>query len=152
MNTLSTVRPPVALCSLLLCSLSLWYQQRTHVTGAVLMTRGFMAVDTRIHALVVLLNAIMIADVNIVSRRYWGAVSSTKQLQRSKLSECIARIFQRNDRCAVDVVSGPEQSFTERWTSSCEIMKCPAMNAAFAAHVEKYVVIEHNQLCVFDAC
>jgi hypothetical protein len=105
------------------------------------MTRGYMAVDTRIHACIVFISLLMITDVNVVSRQYWGAVSSAKQQQRMTLSDRIARIFKRNDRCAVEIVSDPAESITKCWMSSCEIMKSPAMNAAFAAHVEKYVLL-----------
>jgi hypothetical protein len=103
------------------------------------MARGYTAVDTRIHAIIVFMGALMLTDVNVVSRQYWGAVGSAKQQQRLKLSERITRSVKRSMRCAIDAVNDQVDAYSGHWMSCCEIMQCPAMNAAFAAHVERCV-------------
>jgi hypothetical protein len=70
----------------------------------------------------------------------------------------LSKRFSAGVRTAVDTVSQHIDAYAAKWQTSTEIMKSPAMNTAFAAHVERYahvlaLLILYCVCCVYsDAC
>jgi hypothetical protein len=96
-----------------------------------LMGLGVIPLDTRVHVLIMAMAFVIITDVNVVSRRAW---TDLNQHTHSN----IGKRFSAGVRTAVDTVSQNIDAYAAKWQTSTEIMKSPALNAAFAAHVERY--------------
>jgi hypothetical protein len=101
-----------------------------------LMGLSIIPVDTRVHLFIIVMAVVIITDVNVISRRAWGEIGTRhKHIKLSKR-------FSAGVRTAVDTVSQHLDAYALRWQTSTEIMKSPALNAAFAAHVERYAHAE----------
>jgi hypothetical protein len=98
-----------------------------------------MAVDTRIHYILIFMSFVTVTDVTVVSRQFWGELGTNSHKQ-GKFFERITRSIKRSTRLAVDVAHENTEDYSTRWNTSYEIMQSPSMNAAFAAHVEKCVL------------
>jgi hypothetical protein len=97
-----------------------------------LMGLGVVPMDTRVHVFIIAMAFVIITDVNVISRHAWTDLSPSHN-NRVKLS----KRFSAGVRTAVDTVSQHMDAYAAKWQSSTEIMKSPALNAAFAAHVER---------------
>jgi hypothetical protein len=107
---------------------------------------GVIPVDTRVHLFIIVMACLIITDVNVVSRHAWGEVGSGhKHVNLSKR-------FSAGVRTAVDTVSQHMDAYAAKWQTSTEIMKSPALNAAFAAHVERYTLRTQCVLVVVVQC
>jgi hypothetical protein len=97
-----------------------------------LMGLGVIPLDTRVHVLMMAMAFVIITDVNVVSRHAWTDLNQHKHIKLSKR-------FSAGVRTAADTVSQHIDAYAAKWQTSTEIMKSPALNAAFTAHVERYV-------------
>jgi hypothetical protein len=97
---------------------------------------GVIPIDTRVHVFIIVMAFVIITDVTVISRRAWIEIGTHNHIKLSKrLSAGV--------RTAVDTVSQHIDAYAAKWQTSTEIMKSPALNAAFAAHVERYAHAKH---------
>jgi hypothetical protein len=107
---------------------------------------GVVPMDSRVHVLYMLMTLVILTDVTVVSRVAWSEVGTGVSVSISKnLSKHISlsKRLSAGVRTAVDIVSDHIDTYASKWQTSTEIMKCPALNAAFAAHVERCVLTVH---------
>ncbi|KAG5177950.1 hypothetical protein JKP88DRAFT_248410 [Tribonema minus] len=104
----------------------------TYFVFIALMANGVLPVDTRIHVFIIVMQLVIMTDVNVVSRLSWSEIGGAKARQRIKGSM----------RCAVDAVCDKMDEYSAKWVNSTQIMKSPALNAAFAVHVERCLCYE----------
>eukprot|EP00953_Heterococcus_sp_UTEX-ZZ885_P022878 12623-Heterococcus_DN1.PRE.2 len=112
-----------------------------------LMGLGVVPLDTRVHVFIIAMAFVIITDVTVISRNAWTDLSPMRH------SIKLSKRFSAGVRTAVDTVSQHNDAYAAKWQTSTEIMKSPAMNAAFAAHVERYAQVlcwrcDHYAGCV----
>eukprot|EP00953_Heterococcus_sp_UTEX-ZZ885_P021749 12115-Heterococcus_DN1.PRE.2 len=112
-----------------------------------LQASGVLEFNTQIHILMIVMCYLIITDVTVYSRCSWNhAVGSGTRndvsakrkgtvLDQAKLN---SRRITNSLRGAAVAVCASVDSYASKWHCSAEIMKSTYLNAAFAAHVERY--------------
>ncbi|KAG5181703.1 hypothetical protein JKP88DRAFT_246072 [Tribonema minus] len=101
-----------------------------------LMFNDIIPFDTRIHILLMVCFFSIIVDVNYYSRRYWDPASTSKPKQQGRWR------FNRSVRTAVAYLEDAVSTYSKQWKTSIDMIQVPALNVAFAAHVERCLCYE----------
>ncbi len=107
-----------------------------------LMYEQVLPVDTRIHLLGLCSSLAMIVDVNYISRRHWGVKRFSKSSKRGGLRFRGARVSVLHGGSTYSKHSADAVLQKCSSMGSLDMLKAPALNAAFSAFVERSLCYE----------
>lgn len=119
------------------------------------MSAGIISLDTRIHVFVVALALWICTDVTLISQRAWGAHNRRVRIRACKktplkirLPESIGFFSMYGFHTPRNTPGTCMDAYAGQWKSSNDMLRSGPLNAAYAAHVERYV----SSLCYRHSC